>query len=205
MDGHRVIQVSLRGTAYNLDGCKWSTEQVGCSKPSYQLLVANLVLNRAWLQVVHRCPPEIEGLIIHQVLEIIHGCQGLNIHLIRTFPSTRQILINIQNAALVMHPRNHDNSLNGCLQVHRRGASRNKSVFVLGPQPTSRHGAASFCLSLQAFAWLDLLSSLKGQSMTEMHAWWRDRSLTKVIFVSVTPKRFCARVCNNSDFIHVFF
>lgn len=82
---------------------------VSCSKPSYQLLVANLGLKGAWLQVVHPCTPEIEGLIIHQLLEIIHGCQGLNIHLQRTFPSTRQILINIQNAALVMHPRNHDN------------------------------------------------------------------------------------------------
>lgn len=44
VDGHRVVQVSLRGTAYSLDGGKWSTEQVGCSKPSDQLHVATLGL-----------------------------------------------------------------------------------------------------------------------------------------------------------------
>ncbi|XP_025079199.1 uncharacterized protein LOC112555160 [Pomacea canaliculata] len=100
LDGRRVIQIGLRGTAYDLDGYKWSTEQgfrvvpaSDCWNKSLKPLMTEVrsmmgsgpVYLSFDIDSLDPCfapgtgTPEIAGLTIYQALEIIHGCQGLNI------------------------------------------------------------------------------------------------------------------------------
>lgn len=100
LDGHRVVQIGVRGTGYAADDFDWSREQgfrvVQAEECWYKSLAPLMEevreqvgdgpaylsfdidgLDPAFAQGTGT--PEIGGLTIHQAMEIVRGCRGMNL------------------------------------------------------------------------------------------------------------------------------